>query len=379
MKKVLLLLTMALSVWLLTASVSGCGGSGTTGVLPTPNPTPTPTPTPTALTPTFASLRADGTTIWRPVQMTPRQLQTARRRAKTAHAASPQGAIIVHPDLVNIYIWPSRINNSGFFEWGSERKITNIGGGYTSVHLSLNKSSIVFSAIVNGFNQVFAGTVPAEGKTLEEPAQLTTYPEQHWVPHISADGSQVVFTKFDPSSNGDVVCVIDNAAGAVENCLDFSSTTPVLKGADLWHASWTPDGKIVFEAWDGPLPSDEIFLVNADGSGLTQITNNAGTKNYDECPSVSKDGIWLAVDTWNDTTKHYDIEEINLNTKERSTFVSGQALLADAWDPLFTEEIVWVSKRPPDRNEGLYVFTLGPMRITDDTFANYFENSISPR
>ena len=188
------------------------------------------------------------------------------------------------------HVWPSSLDKAGFWPLGSERKITDSAAAYSAVHLSLDGTGFVFSTTVNGYNQISISTVPAVGQTAGEPIQLTTDLEHHWVPHISADGSKVIFTKADPNSPGDVVCSIDNVAGAIENCLDFSSSTPVLKGTDMWHASWTPDGKIVCEAWGGPLNSDEIFMVNADGRDLTQITNNAGTKNYDECPSVSSDG-----------------------------------------------------------------------------------------
>ncbi len=372
MKKALLLSVVLVSVVFLAAGLTGCGSSG---VLPTLTPTPTPTPTPASSSGLgFAFLRNDGTTSGA-ATMTAQQRQAARRAAKIAHAASRQAAITVDSGLVNIYVWPFTEGSAGWW-FASERKITASAAGYTSVHLSPNRTSIVFSATVNGYNQIFTSTVPAEGQTLGEPIQLTTDTEHHWVPHISADGSKVVFTKFDPSSNGDAVCVINNAAGATENCLDFSATTPVLKGADMWHASWTPDGKIVFEAWGGPLSSDDIFMVNTDGSGLTKITNNAGTNNHDECPSISSDGNWMAVDTWDDTTQYYEIMDINLNTKQRTHVTSGEYMHADAWDPLLTPySVVWVSQLDTDQSLELYILTYGDTRMTNNTYADYFESS----
>ena len=198
------------------------------------------------------------------------------------------------------------------------------------------------------------------------------------MPHISDDGSKVVFTKIDPNSAGDVVCFIKNNVGATENCLDFSSSTPVLKGANLWHASWAPHDSIVFEAWGGPLTSDEIFMANEDGTGLTQITNNAGTNNYDECPSVSSDGARLVVDTWNDSAQHYEIALIDLNTKQRASIGTtpyGVAGVGDAWDPLYTLSIVWVSQLKNDPSEELYFMSFSPLRMTKNTYADYFEKS----
>ena len=134
------------------------------------------------------------------------------------------------------------------------------------------------------------------------------------------------------------------------------------------------DGKIVFEAWGGPLNSDDIFMVNADGSGLTQITNNAGTKNYDECPWVNSAGTEMVFDTWNDTTQYYEIAKINLSTKQRFTLTSGTQ--TDAWDPLSTSGgVVYVTKLDADKSLELYLFGFGRVRLTNNTYADYFESS----
>jgi hypothetical protein len=375
MKNILLFCAVLVFLVFLVASTSGCGTSGVLPTTPsTPN-TPTP-PTPLETGNLFAFLRTDGTVGSGAAVMTWQQRQAARRAAKFAHATrQQQGAITADPGPVNVYVWPVTLKN-GFWSLGSERKITDSAAAYTAVHLSLNRTSIVFSATVNGYNQIFTSAVPDVGQTAGDPLQLTTDLEQHLVPHISADGSKVVFTKADSNSTGDLVCILNNTAGATENCLDFSASTPVLKGADIWHASWTPDGKIVFEAWAGPLNSDDIFMVKTDGSGLTRITNNAGTKNYDECPSVSSDGSWMVVDTWNDTTRYYDITEIDLNTKQRITVTSGTVTQADAWDPLFTRyTTVWVAKLKADQSEELYTMMYSPVRITNNIYADYFESN----
>ena len=54
--------------------------------------------------------------------------------------------------------------------------------------------------------------------------------------------------------------------------------------------AWSPDGdKLAFRGGDGDF---EIFVVNADGSGLENLTNNL--KIQDESPSWSADGKAIA-------------------------------------------------------------------------------------
>lgn len=391
MKKVLLLFVLGLSAVVLAASMTGCDGgtrvqpTSTSTSAPTPTPTLTPTPTPppsptSGTTHLFAFLRPATVD---PAPMSQQQIQAVRRAAKLDHAINRQAAITANPATVDIYVWPFSDQGKGWWP-GTERKITGSPGAYTSVHLSFNDSNIVYSALVNGYNQIFTATIPAEGSAMGQPLQLTSDTEQHWLPHISADGSKVVFTKFDPTLNGDVVCIIDNSGGAVEKCLDLSSTTPVLTGSNIWHASWASNNKILFEAWGGPVISDEIFAISSDGGDLVQITNNGGADNYDECPSASTDGSWMAVGTWNDSAQYYEVSYFNLNTKEKYkiaggpyTHILGSTENGDAWDPLFTSyTAVWVSQLDTDRSPQIYVdYALDIGRLSNNSYANYFESS----
>ncbi len=372
MKQHLLFLALT-SFAFLAFIMTGCGGNGGAPAF-VPSPTPTPTPTPaTQEQSAFASLRATGAQA-----ITGQQRQAIRRTAKFDHASTRQAAFVMGTSPADIYIWPVRLLTTGWVI-DNERKITSSAADYTAVHVSLKGTTIVFSQIVSGYNQIFTAAVPSEGQNLARVLQLTTDAEQHFVPHVSADGSKVVFTKFDPVSGGDVVCVINNTAGATEDCLDLGSSTPILKGAglNLWHASWTPDGKIVFEAWGGPFSSDEIFMVKTDGSELTQITKNAGTNDYDECPSVDPKGQYMVATKWNDTTQHYENTWIDLNTLQESP---DTGVDFDSWDPLFLPygSFVWVSQQPTDHSLELYYMSFSPLQLTANTFADSFESSPRP-
>jgi Tol biopolymer transport system component len=54
---------------------------------------------------------------------------------------------------------------------------------------------------------------------------------------------------------------------------DGTNPRRLTSGHSDWYPAWSPDGnKIAFARMD----ADNIFLMNADGSGVTQVTRNGG-------------------------------------------------------------------------------------------------------
>jgi Tol biopolymer transport system component len=61
---------------------------------------------------------------------------------------------------------------------------------------------------------------------------------------------------------------------------------------NYWGAAWSPDGsQLVFSIWTEGSDDVPLFLANADGSGLTQLTQN-GRQNY--LPAWAPDGITIS-------------------------------------------------------------------------------------
>jgi hypothetical protein len=102
-------------------------------------------------------------------------------------------------------------------------------------------------------------------------------------PVWSPDGSKIAFSsRHGPESREDIWIV--NSDGS-----DQQQVTSIF-GQDR-DPTWSPDGsQIAFSTnWDG---NSEIYVVNADGTGLHNITNNV--ENQDTTPAWSPDGTKIA-------------------------------------------------------------------------------------
>jgi WD40 repeat protein len=125
-----------------------------------------------------------------------------------------------------------------------------------------------------------------------------------------------------------------------------------LDGDSVLHPSWSPDGeRITFAA--GKTDQTEIYIINADGSKQTQITDNQ-IDDRDPAWSPNNDIIVYASDP---TGKHaLQLFEYNLSTQksQQSTSSSGSNY-SPAWSPDGTQ-IAFISTR--DRYPNVYVMEM---------------------
>jgi TolB protein len=158
----------------------------------------------------------------------------------------------------------------------------------------------------SGPTAVFPPAVFQAGPDGENPRQLFSFdPQRSWYPSWSPQMTKVL-TAITLSRDGDTdrgIFTVDPAT---------LQRTPLYDVVDVFDSApaWSPDGsRIAFESDSDPLGTNpghdrEIFVMNADGTGVTQLTRNEGT--HDEGPAWAPDGMQLAYTSGSDNT-HGDI------------------------------------------------------------------------
>jgi len=148
-------------------------------------------------------------------------------------------------------------STSGFQEpaWSPDGLKFAVGANYFGIHL-IN---------VDGSNQTQITQPPLSGPIFEDH-------DPAWSP----DGSKITFARcLDSNGFG---CYTTSHLWGVN--ADGSNPTKLTDTLAYTHA-WSPDGtKIIFGSVDDSLEPRDLFVVNPDGSGLTNITNTDGTREW---------------------------------------------------------------------------------------------------
>ncbi|MBA2619114.1 MAG: PD40 domain-containing protein, partial [Rubrobacter sp.] len=143
---------------------------------------------------------------------------------------------------------------------------------------------IVFSSDrATGAQDIFA--ISSAGGTTD---RLTTFSTGHNIdPAVSPDGSRIAFSRGNQIWVMKMTGMKAGGTGATQ-----ITDTPTAKT----KPTWSPDGTriaYVANSFDVDRQTDlEIWVINADGSGRTQLTNN--TVGIDDQPAWSPDGTQIA-------------------------------------------------------------------------------------
>jgi TolB protein len=190
--------------------------------------------------------------------------------------------------------------------------VTNAEGGFT---WSPDGSKIAYSeaTICGTCNDTFdVWSVNSDGSGL---TNLTNSPDDIDIwPDWSPDGTKIAFSK-----NGRLATMNPDGTGSALLPGEPFGTTP----------SWSPAGRqLAYQAFDGN--ESEVFVINVDGSGRTQLTDNAVD---DGSPAWSPDGRKIAFVSDRDGNAEIYVMNADGSAQTRLTTDPGSDGNPD-WQPL---------------------------------------------
>ena len=147
-------------------------------------------------------------------------------------------------------------------------------------------------------------------------------------PSYSADGERIAFIHTPPGTSDGQIWVMN---------ADGSGQTQITAGTeDAADSSpgFSPDGEqIVFDRYNG-VATTEVWIMNADGSGQTQLTSLPGSSRD---PSFSPDGSKIVFASVSPVRMAQEIWVMNADGSDPQRLTTGSASTFDSW-PSFSPD-----------------------------------------
>jgi len=227
-------------------------------------------------------------------------------------AVSPSGLKIAYEYAREVWV----MNSDGT----GKRRVAANAGDDASPSWSPNGTKIAFSK-----NNADIWVVNADGTGQK---RLTFTPgRQERDPAYSPDGTKIAYT-VSPVSGGTQVYVM-GANGAGQRNLTSEEDVECPDGSRYdhnvvsHHASWSPNGRRIAFAGAGGCKADgsvtgglNIWVMNPDGSGKRQLTNDENT--IDDQPAYSPDGTRISFVSDRDSNAAFPQEIYTMNAADGS-------------------------------------------------------------
>jgi len=203
------------------------------------------------------------------------------------------------PDRSKGYVWKLYETFDIFLKDGDDLKqLTNTDGYDAEATVSPNGDKIVFTSLRDGDPEIYTMNLDGTNQT-----RLTFENGYDGGPFFSPDGSKIVFRASRPVTNeqkADYNDLVENGyvrPTALEIFVIDADGKNMKQITNLGKASFAPffhpgGKKIIFSSnYQGITPRDfNLFMINIDGTGLEQITFNP---SFDGFPMFSPDGKYF--------------------------------------------------------------------------------------
>jgi Tol biopolymer transport system component len=169
------------------------------------------------------------------------------------------------------------------------------------------------------------------------PVRLTNNTSWDLEPAWSPDGTRLAFITNRDYVN-DLEVYVMNADGTNQQNITNNFQLATQSAHNDYYPAWSPDGSKIVFVYDGE-GTDEIYVMNADGSGRTNLSHSPGSWEYE--PAWSPDGSKIVFESNKDGNYEIYVMNADGSNQTRLTFNLGDGVdpktandYSPVWQPL---------------------------------------------